>query len=170
MTKGVPIGEASRASGIKVPTIRYYEQIGLLPSPPRTDGNRRFYDAADLRRLRFIRHARELGFEIDPIRELLALAGEPDGPCESADRIAAAHLADIDHKIARLTALRGEVARMADCSNHSVAGCRVIEVLGDHGECQTEHVGEKAVDPRHRPLATGAAASAVSALPRHRTC
>lgn len=138
MTKGVPIGEASRASGIKVPTIRYYEQIGLLPSPPRTEGNRRLYDAADLRRLRFIRHARELGFEIDPIRELLALAGEPDRPCESADRIATAHLADIDHKIARLSALRTEVARMADCSNHSVADCRVIEVLGDHGECVSD--------------------------------
>jgi DNA-binding transcriptional MerR regulator len=138
MTKGVSIGEASRASGIKVPTIRYYEQIGLLPTPPRTEGNRRLYDAADLRRLRFIRHARELGFEIDPIRELLALAGEPDRPCESADRIATAHLADIDHKIARLMALRVEVARMVDCSNQSVADCRVIEVLGDHGECLHE--------------------------------
>lgn len=135
MTYGVPIGEASRASGIKVPTIRYYEQIGLLPSPPRTEGNRRFYDTDDLRRLRFIRHARELGFEIEPIRQLLALAGEPDRPCESADEIAKAHLADIDHKIARLTALRLEVARMADCSNHSVSKCRVIEVLGDHSEC-----------------------------------
>ncbi|WP_279483871.1 helix-turn-helix domain-containing protein [Aureimonas sp. SK2] len=138
MTKGVPIGEASRASGIKVPTIRYYEQIGLLAAPPRTEGNRRLYNADDLRLLRFIRHARELGFEIEPIRELLALAGDPDRPCVSADRIAAAHLADIDHKIARLTALRAEVARMADCSNHSVADCRVIKVLGDHGECLHE--------------------------------
>jgi DNA-binding transcriptional MerR regulator len=138
MTGGVAIGEASRASGIKVPTIRYYEQIGLLAAPPRTEGNRRLYDASDLRRLRFIRHARELGFEIEPIRELLALAGEPDRPCESADRIAAAHLAEIDHKIARLTALRAEVARMADCSNQSVAGCRVIEVLGDHGRCASD--------------------------------
>ena len=83
-------------------------------------------------------YARELGFEIDPIRELLALAGEPNRRCESADRIATAHLADIDHKIARLTALRTEVARMADCSNHSVSDCRVIEVLGDHGECLHE--------------------------------
>ena len=139
MTAGVPIGEASRASGIKVPTIRYYEQIGLLAALPRTEGNRRLYDAGDLSRLRFIRHARELGFEIEPIRELLALAGEPDHPCESADRIAAAHLADIDHKIARLTALRAEVARMTDCTNHSVARCRVIEVLGDHGQCGSEH-------------------------------
>ena len=136
MTKDdVSIGDASRASGIKVPTIRYYEQIGLLPSPPRSEGNRRLFDEADLRRLRFIRHARELGFEIDPIRELLALAGEPDSPCEGADRIAQSHLADIDHKIARLTALRAEVARMTSCRHSSIDRCRVIEVLGDHGHC-----------------------------------
>ncbi|MCM2505703.1 helix-turn-helix domain-containing protein [Aureimonas altamirensis] len=139
MNIGVTIGEASRASGIKVPTIRYYEEIGLLPSPSRTEGNRRLYDSSDLLRLRFIRHARELGFEIGPIRELLALAGEPDNPCEDADRIAAAHLADIDHKIARLTALRVEIARMTECCQSCISECRVIEVLGDHGECISEH-------------------------------
>ncbi|ORE93302.1 helix-turn-helix domain-containing protein [Aurantimonas sp. 22II-16-19i] len=138
MRKSVPIGTASRESGIKVPTIRYYEEIGLLPSPPRTEGNRRLYDESDLRRLRFIRHARELGFDIDPIRQLLALSGHPARSCEGADQIAKAHLADIDHKIARLTSLRREVARMTDCENHSVSECRVIEVLGDHGECISE--------------------------------
>ena len=136
--KALTIGEVSRRTAVKVPTVRFYEERGLLPKPGRTEGNRRTYGEADVRRLRFIRHARELGFEIEPIRELLALAGEPDRPCESADRIAAAHLADIDHKIARLTALRAEIARMTNCSNHSVAECRVIEVLGDHGECLHE--------------------------------
>ena len=58
MITNVPIGEASKASGVKVPTIRYYEQIGLLPSPPRSDGNRRLYDRSDIQRLLFIRHAR----------------------------------------------------------------------------------------------------------------
>ena len=135
MSQGVTIGQASKASGIKAPTIRYYEQIQLLPSPPRSEGNRRLYDADDLRRLRFIRHARELGFEIEPIRELLALAGDPSRPCLSADSIARAHLADIDHKIARLTALRTEVARMTECAQDSAANCRVIEVLGDHSGC-----------------------------------
>lgn len=138
MSGSVTIGEASRASRIKVPTIRYYEEIGLLPSPPRSDGNRRLYDADDLRRLRFIRHARELGFEIEPIRQLLALSGHPTRSCAGADEIAATHLADIDHKIARLTALRDEIARMADCGHRRVADCRVIEVLGDHGECLNE--------------------------------
>lgn len=135
MSQGVSIGQASKASGIKAPTIRYYEQIQLLPSPPRSEGNRRLYDADDLRRLRFIRHARELGFEIEPIRELLALAGDPSRPCLSADSIARSHLADIDHKIARLTALRTEVARMTECAQDSAANCRVIEVLGDHSGC-----------------------------------
>ena len=135
MSQGVTIGQASKASGIKAPTIRYYEQIQLLPSPPRSEGNRRLYDADDLRRLRFIRHARELGFEIEPIRELLALAGDPSRPCLSADSIARSHLADIDHKIARLTALRTEVARMTECAQDSAPNCRVIEVLGDHSGC-----------------------------------
>ncbi|MFK4057476.1 MULTISPECIES: helix-turn-helix domain-containing protein [unclassified Brevundimonas] len=135
MSQGVTIGQASKASGIKAPTIRYYEQIQLLPAPPRSEGNRRLYDADDLRRLRFIRHARELGFEIEPIRELLALAGDPSRPCLSADSIARSHLADIDHKIARLTALRTEVARMTECAQDSAANCRVIEVLGDHSGC-----------------------------------
>lgn len=132
---GVTIGQASRDSGIKVPTIRYYESIGLLPSPPRTEGNRRLYDSADLRRLRFIRHARELGFEIDPIRELLNLAQEPDHPCESADRIALSHLSEIDSKIARLTALRSEIVRMVACDHGRIGECRVIEVLADHDKC-----------------------------------
>ena len=61
-TENVPIGEAARQSGVKAPTIRFYEQIGLLPAPPRSEGNRRQYNGNDLRRLTFIRHARELGF------------------------------------------------------------------------------------------------------------
>ncbi|WP_407922265.1 MerR family DNA-binding protein [Aureimonas psammosilenae] len=86
-----------------------------------------------------MRHARELGFEIEPIRQLLTLSGHPGSSCEGADEIARAHLADIDHKIARLTALRVEIARMADCTNSSVDTCRVIEVLGDHGRCVADH-------------------------------
>src|SRR3954471_18809479 len=83
----VPIGEAARQSGVKVPTIRYYEQIGLLSAPPRNEGNRRQYDGNDLRRLAFIRHARELGFEVDAIRTLLALQDQPGQSCAVADEI-----------------------------------------------------------------------------------
>ena len=96
MTNGVPIGAAARHCGIKVPTIRYYEDIGLLPAPVRTASNRRLYDAADLRRLAFIRHARELGFDIEAIRTLLALQDEPGTSCAAADAVAQARLAEVE--------------------------------------------------------------------------
>ena len=86
----MPIGEIARRSQVKVPTIRYYEQIGLLPPPPRSEGNRRLYGMRDLRRLSFIRHARDLGFEIDAIRTLLTLQDNPTQPCAEADSIARA--------------------------------------------------------------------------------
>ena len=136
-----PIGEVARRTGVKVPTIRYYEGIGLLPAPPRTEGNRRVYDAADLRRLAFIRHARELGFEVDAIRTLLSLQDHPDQSCAAADSIARARLAEVDRRITRLTALKAELQRMVDhCAAGRVSECRVIETLAD-----TSH--------RHGPLA-----------------
>ncbi|WP_181707007.1 MerR family transcriptional regulator [Chthonobacter rhizosphaerae] len=136
MHDGVPIGEAARASGVKVPTIRYYEQVGLLPEPPRTEGNRRLYGGRHLRRLAFIRHARELGFEVEAIRTLLDLQDNPGQSCSPADSIARLRLKDVEERIARLTALKAELQRMIDgCSHGTVADCRVIEVLADHGAC-----------------------------------
>ena len=136
-TQAMPIGEAARQSGVKVPTIRYYEQISLLPAPPRSEGNRRQYDADDLRRLAFIRHARELGFEIDAIRALLALQDEPGQSCLAADQIARARLAEVERRIASLTALKAELERMkTGCSHGRVDQCRVIEALADHSQCK----------------------------------
>jgi DNA-binding transcriptional MerR regulator len=136
LIQGVPIGEAAKHSGVKAPTIRYYEQIGLLPAPPRSEGNRRHYGEADLRRLAFIRHARELGFEIEAIRTLLTLQDDPSQPCAKADRIAKARLADVEQRIRSLNALKAELELMVDgCSHGHVATCRVIEVLADHGKC-----------------------------------
>ncbi len=133
----VSIGEAARASGVKVPTIRYYEQIGLLPAPQRSEGNRRLFTAPELRRLRFIRHARELGFEIEAIRAFLALQDQPGQSCAAADQLARQHLDQIERRIARLSALRQELIRMVEgCSHGRVAQCRVIETLDDHGLCE----------------------------------
>lgn len=139
MMQGIPIGEAARRSGVKVPTIRYYEQIGLLSAAPRTEGNRRLYGVADLRRLAFIRHARELGFEVEAIRTLLALQDNPDQSCATADALAKAHLIEVEHRIAGLMALRAELERMiTECACGRVAECRVIETLSDH----THHHGK----------------------------
>ncbi|MBP0444102.1 helix-turn-helix domain-containing protein [Roseomonas sp. SSH11] len=137
----LPIGALSRLTGVKVPTIRYYEEIGLLPAAPRTDSNRRSYGETAVRRLRFIRHARDLGFEVEAIRQLLALADDPDRPCAEVDGIARTHLAEIDDRIARLTSLRAEISRMTEsCAHGRVGECRVIRVLADHGLCaQPQH-------------------------------
>ena len=140
MMEGVPIGEAARQSGVKVPTIRYYEQIGLLPSPPRSEGNRRYYKDTDLNRLAFIRHARELGFKIEAIRALVALQDDPNQACGTADTIAKARLAEVEQRIRSLTALKAELEVMVEgCRHGRVATCRVIEVLADHGQCQHPH-------------------------------
>ena len=136
MIMNVSIGEASKASGVKVPTIRYYEQIGLLPSPPRSDGNRRLYDGQDVQRLLFIRHARDLGFEVDAIRTLLDLQDNPDQSCAAADAIARARLSDVEHRIAKLLSLKTELQRMLECTAHGrIDQCRVIEILGNHEGC-----------------------------------
>jgi DNA-binding transcriptional MerR regulator len=78
------IGDLSRRVAVKVPTIRYYEQISLLPAPPRTEGRQRRYGAEDVSRLSFIRHARDLGFDVEAIRELLSLSTQPDESCHRA--------------------------------------------------------------------------------------
>jgi DNA-binding transcriptional MerR regulator len=115
---------------VKVPTIRYYEAIGLLPKAPRSKSNRRRYDVADLRRLVFIRHARELGFELSAIRALLALQDHPDQSCMAACAIARARLGEVEQRIDILSALRSELERMiSECALGRVAECRVIEAL-----------------------------------------
>lgn len=140
MTAALPIGQLADRTGVKIPTIRYYEEIGLLPPPPRSHGNRRLYPEPAVARLRFIRHARDLGFDIEAIRQLLDLADQPEHSCADADGIARHHLAEIESRIARLTALGDEVRRMiTDCAQDRIRQCRVIQVLADHGQCQGEH-------------------------------
>src|SRR6185312_335271 len=129
MSKAVSIGGAARASGVKVPTIRYYEQVGLLETPDRTEGGRRVYGVAEIERLAFIRHARELGFEVDAIRTLVALQHQPNKSCAEADGIARQHLAEVERRIASLMALKDELAHMVDgCSHGRINQCHVIEI------------------------------------------
>lgn len=132
----LPIGELARRTGVKIPTIRYYEQIGLLSEPPRTEGKQRRYGAAEVRRLNFIRHARELAFDVDDIRQLLALADTPQSSCHHVDSLALRHIGEIEERIRRLDALRVELQRMVDeCGHGRIADCRIVEVIGDHDLC-----------------------------------
>ncbi|MGE3712879.1 MAG: helix-turn-helix domain-containing protein [Hyphomicrobiaceae bacterium] len=134
------IGVLARATGSNSETIRYYEKIGLLPRPDRTDGNYRDYDTKDVERLSFIRHARGLGFDIADVRSLIDLAEQPDQNCAHADAIASRHLAVIAEKMAQLSKLQDELGRMvASCRGGKVASCRIIEALGDHSHCGADH-------------------------------
>ena len=130
MENTMSIGALAKATGTKVETVRWYEQVNLLPAPTRTSGNYRAYDAAHLGRLSFIRRARDLGFSLDQIRALLAIAGQQDRSCEAVDVIAREHLEEVDRKIADLQALRRELdALIGQCRHGKVAECRIIEAL-----------------------------------------
>lgn len=137
------IGKLSKQTGVKIPTIRYYEEIGLLPEAERNGGNQRIYGRASQERLAFIKHSRDLGFPLDDIRELLGLADQPDHSCQAADSIARRQLASVKARLQRLTALKDELERMlVQCEQGTIAECRVIEVLGNHDLCRHEHSPE----------------------------
>lgn len=139
------IGKLGSSTGVKIPTIRYYEQIGLLPEAERSPGNQRLYTHQAHERLVFIRHARDLGFSLEAIRDLLSLSDKPDQPCAAADAIAKAQLAEVVSRLARLAALKTELERMVvQCAGDRISDCRVIEVLSDHSQCITDHAIEDA--------------------------
>ena len=139
MAEEFTIGALAREAGCSVQSVRWYETQDLLPAPARTQGNQRRYAPEHLARLKFLRHARDLGFSLDDIRELLSLTGKPDMRCEDADRIASTHLRNVEDRIAALEELRGELKTMVhECRGGQIADCRVIEVLSDHRKCQHE--------------------------------
>ena len=136
----MPIGELARTVGCKVQTIRYYEQIGLLPPATRTAGAQRRYGERHRQKLTFIRHARELGFPLPDVRELLALADEANSDCARADRIARRQLEAVRRRIAMLESLQTELERMlAHGEGRRIRECRVIATLADHGLCTGNH-------------------------------
>lgn len=127
------IGELAARAGVTPEAIRYYEREGVVPTAHRTGAGRyRRYGEADVERLRFIRRARDLGFSLDEVRELLALAdGDPARPCEEVNRIARAHLTAVDAKLAQLAALRAELDRViATCGGVvPVTQCPILGAL-----------------------------------------
>ena len=133
------IGELSKRTGVKIPTIRYYEQMGLIDTPERSEGNQRRYTTYGLSRLSFIRHSRDLGFSIEDIKGLLELSQHPEKPCHDAHGIAVQHLKNVRERIAKLRRLERELKRVSCCDADSVADCAVIETLADHSLCETEH-------------------------------
>ncbi len=126
------IGQLAKETGCKIPTIRYYEEIGILPEPRRSAGNRRLYTSRHLKCLVFIQHCRELGFSQTAVRELLALSEHADRSCNAVTVVARTHLDSVNRRIAKLTAMKTELERMvASCSGGRIDQCRIIETLED---------------------------------------
>ena len=138
----IAVGEFSRRTGCNIETIRYYEQIGLLPKPRREKGGRfRRYDRDDVARLRFIRRARQLGFTLDEVRALLRVAlGDGEDVRTEARGIAAAHVAGIRAKIADLQAMERVLTdAICECDGGQRPRCPLIEVLSEGSFPVAEH-------------------------------
>ena len=133
------IGKLSRAANVKVTTIRYYESIGLMGVPDRSESGQRLYRDMDVERLSFIRHARELGFSIDSIRALISLQTEPGHDCAEVNAIAEHQLDGVRHRLAQLQALEKELQRMVtSCRGGNVGACQVMAAINDHAACITK--------------------------------
>lgn len=129
------IGGLSREADCKIETIRYYEKIGMLPKPRRTEGGHRLYTEDHLRRLRFIRRARALGFTLDDIRNLLTLSNGKRRSCGRVRSVAQAHLAEIRSKIEDLQSMESVLQDLVEqCTGKTVPDCPIIDSLYRDGQ------------------------------------
>nr|AGA60315.1 CopR [Rubrivivax gelatinosus S1] len=124
------IGEASAASGVSAKMIRHYERIGLLPEAVRSAAGYRRYDERDVHTLRFVRHARDLGFPLERIRELIGLWHDRERPSRQVKALAREHLAAIDAKLAELQAVKATLERLVQCCHGDERpDCPILETL-----------------------------------------
>lgn len=134
------IGELSTQTGVKVTTIRFYEDKGLLNKPDRTAGNQRRYDQAALNRLGFIRHARDLGLPLSDVRALISLEGAKGVELDRAHEIAQSQRTNLRNRIAQLQMLEAELTRISQaCDGQHDHVCAVLHAFGDHGGCAGTH-------------------------------
>jgi DNA-binding transcriptional MerR regulator len=136
-TTTLTIGELAARTGVTSEAIRYYEREGVIPPASRAGaGSYRQYGIADAERLRFVRRARDLGFSLEEVRELLALAaGDRNRPCGDVNQIAHSHLAQVDAKLAQLRALRRELNRLIEACDRdaALADCSLLSALSAPG-------------------------------------
>lgn len=134
MSANLSIGLVARRTGATVPTVRYYEEIGLLPPAKRTEAGQRSYDEATVRRLVFIRRCRDFGFSIDQVRGLVGLVDHPERPCVEVRDIAASHLAQVRQKLVELQELESSLSAFvcnceAACAGGPAVDCTILEDL-----------------------------------------
>lgn len=127
----LPIGALSKLTGVNIETIRYYERIGLLPAPPRSEGKHRVYDASHRQRLVFIRRSRQLGFSLNQIRDLLGLVRGHDLTCAEVKLLTETQVADIRRKVKDLRKLERVLNDLAArCHGREVPDCPILDALG----------------------------------------
>lgn len=134
MSANLSIGIVARRTGATVPTIRWYEEIGLLTPPSRTAAGQRSYGEAAVRRLVFIRRCRDFGFSIEQVRELVGLVDQPERPCTEARDIAVRHLAAMRARLAELQSLEASLAAFVcscetECAGGPAADCSILDDL-----------------------------------------
>lgn len=128
------IGTLSAETGVNIETIRYYEKIGLIPPPPRTEGRQRVYGSVHLKRLTFIRRGRELGFSLDEIRALLGLASGNDLTCAEVKVMTEQHVSGIRSKVKDLRKLERVLTELAaQCRGDAVPECPILDALSAGG-------------------------------------
>lgn len=124
------IGQAAAVSGVSAKMIRHYEAIGLIPSPPRTEAGYRLYSEKELHVLRFIRHARNLGFSVKQIAELLGLWLDEHRPSSKVKALAEQHIAELQQKIQELQQMKSELERLVHCCHGDHRpDCPILEQL-----------------------------------------
>jgi len=130
MNYPVNIGDAASASGVSAKMIRHYEEIGLIPSPKRTDSGYRVYAEADVHMLRFIRRARNLGFSVKQIAALLSLWRDRRRASSKVKALALAHMAELDARILEMTEMRRSLEHLAgQCHGDERPDCPILEDL-----------------------------------------
>ena len=134
------IGQLAKSASVTTPTIRYYEEIGLLPQAGRSPAGQRIYDDSDLERLTFIRRCRDFGFSIDQVRTLAGLSISTDQDCSQVRDIAQAHLTEVRAKLAELRGLEVSLQRFASqcdavCAGGAGRDCVVFKDLANPGGC-----------------------------------
>ena len=128
------VGEAAKASGVSAKMIRHYEQIGLIGHSPRTEAGYRQYQERDLHTLKFIRSARDLGFSLEQIRQLLSLWYDGERSSAEVKQLAESHLSDLDERIQALITMRDALVRLSEsCCGDDRPDCPILEGLAGHG-------------------------------------
>lgn len=128
--RNMSIGELSRKTGVNIDTIRYFERIGTIAAPPRTEGGRRVYSEEHLRALCFIRRARELGFTPEEVRGILGLGGPGSACCDEVREIAARHLEQVRSKMADLARMERLLSLTIErCSGDHAPECALIDMI-----------------------------------------